>query len=218
MILCYHGVALEDEHLWRPTLYVSANLLRDRLDAMNAMGCAVLSLGQGLSLLGSGDLPPRSVVITFDDGTYDFYKHAYPLLQKYRFPATVYQTTYYCDHEMPIFNLICSYMLWKKRGTRLEPVRELGIYEPKELNTEEERVQVVSGLVALSDREMLSGQQKNELARRLAVALGIDFGTLNSKRILHLMNPREVAEVGRIGIDVQLHSHRHRTPRDATRS
>ncbi len=30
------------------------------------------------------------------------------------------------------------------------------------------------------------------------------------------MNPGEVAEVGKSGIDVQLHGHRHRTPRDET--
>ena len=214
LILCYHGISLEDEHLWRPTLYVSADMLENRLRAIKAMECSVLPLGEALNLLRTGDLPPRSVVITFDDGTYDFYKQAWPRLQRYNFPATVYQTTYYSDREMPIFNLICSYMLWKRRETPLEPVREFGIHEPRDLSTEEGRIQVVTGLVALSERDRLSGQQKNELARRLADALGIDFSSLSSKRVLHLMNAREVAEVGRVSVDVQLHGHRHRTPRD----
>src|ERR1700732_2301807 len=114
LILCYHGISLEDEHLWRPQLYVQAELLQKRFEMLRTMDCSVLPLSEALERLRSRGLPPRSVAITFDDGMYDFYKQAYPLLKKYDLPATVYQTTYYMDHEMPIFNLICSYMLWKR--------------------------------------------------------------------------------------------------------
>ena len=44
--------------------------------------------------------------------------------------------------------------------------------------------------------------------------LGIDYSAIAAKRILQLMNAREVAEVAKDGVDVQLHSHRHRTPED----
>ena len=130
LILCYHGTSLEDEHLWRPALYMSPEVLRQRLEALRAMRCAVLPLGEALTRLRSRDLPPRSVAITVDDGTYDFYKQAYPLLKKYDLPVTVYQTTYYTDHEMPVFNLICSYMLWKRRGEQLVAPHELGLPSP----------------------------------------------------------------------------------------
>jgi peptidoglycan/xylan/chitin deacetylase (PgdA/CDA1 family) len=214
LILCYHGISLEDEHLWRPGLYMTAELLATRLETLRAMGCSVLPLGEALARLRSGDLPPRSVAITFDDGTYDFYKQAYPLLKKHAFRVTVYQTTYYTDHEMPIFNLTCSYMLWKRRGEQMDSSRDLGLSEPMDLRTELGRHRVVRGLIELSDRENLTGRQKNELARRLAQILGIDYSALAAKRILQLMNAQEVAEMGKDGVDVQLHSHRHRTPEE----
>ncbi len=212
LILCYHGISLEDEHLWRPGLYMPAELLASRLGTLRALGCSVLPLAEALTRLRLGDLPPRSVAMTFDDGTFDFYKQAYPLLKKHAFPVTVYQTTYYTDHEIPIFNLTCSYLLWKRRGEQLESGRDLGLVEPMDLRTELGRHKVVRGLIDLSVRENLTGLQKDDLARRLATVLGIDYSALAAKRILQLMNAREVAEIAKEGVDVQLHTHRHCTP------
>jgi peptidoglycan/xylan/chitin deacetylase (PgdA/CDA1 family) len=214
LILCYHGISLDDEHQWRPQLYMPARLFEQRLETLRAMRCSVLPLGEALTRLRSRDLPLRSVALTFDDGTYDFYKQAYPLLKKYNYPVTVYQTTYYTDHEMPIFNLACSYMLWKRRGERLSGAKELGLSEPVDLITELGRHRIVRSLIERSERENLTGLQKNEIARRLADSLGIDYPAFAAKRMLQLMNAGEVAEVARNGVDVQLHSHRHRTPED----
>ncbi len=214
LILCYHGISLEDEHLWRPRLYMTAELLATRLETLRAMRCSVLPLVEALTRLRRGDLPRRSVAITFDDGTYDFYNQAYPLLKKYGFPTTVYQTTYYTDREIPVFNLMCSYILWQRRGEQLDAAPDLGLSAPMDLRTELGRHRIVRALIERSERENLTGVQKDELARRLAQVLGIDYSAIAAKRILQLMNAREVAEVAKDGVDVQLHSHRHRTPED----
>jgi peptidoglycan/xylan/chitin deacetylase (PgdA/CDA1 family) len=213
LILCYHGISLEDEHDWRPQLYMPAALLEERLQLLHSMRYSVLPLGEALIRLRARDLPPRSVVITFDDGTHDFYKQACPLLKKYNFPATVYQTTYYVDHELPVFNLFCSYLLWKRRGEQLS-APELGLTERMDLRTEAARHHVVRALVELCEREKLTGSEKNEIAKRLAKVLGIDYEALARKRILQLMNAGEIREIASSGIDIQLHTHRHRTPDD----
>ncbi len=127
LILCYHGTSLEDEHLWRPTLYIHPQKLEQRLEALKKGEFSVLPLGDALQRLRAGTLPPRSVVITFDDGTYDFFRQAYPLLTSFGFPVTVYQTTYYTSVERPVFNLICSYMLWTRRGKVIADGEDLGL-------------------------------------------------------------------------------------------
>jgi peptidoglycan/xylan/chitin deacetylase (PgdA/CDA1 family) len=214
LILCYHGTSLADEHLWRPGLYIEPSVLEQRLQILKTGGYSVLPLGEALDRLQQGSLPPRSVALTFDDGTYDFYKQAYPLLKCDGYPATVYQTTYYTDYERPVFNLITSYMLWKKRGEIIPDARELGLAQPMDLRTEAGRHQVVLGLIALAAREQMTGADKDALAARLAKFLGLDYEALAATRIVQLMNPREVKEVAANGVDVQLHTHRHRTPVD----
>lgn len=212
LILCYHGISLDDEHMWRPFLYMTSSQLAERLESLRNMRCSVLPLGEALARLRLRDLPPRSVAITFDDGTYDFYRQACPLLKQLGFPATVYQTTYYSDRALPVFNLMCSYLLWKGRGRQTINGQEFGLSESMEVRTELGRHRIVRGLINFSEQENLNGTQKNELARHLADVLEIDYSVLLAKRILHLMNEEELAEVAANGVDVQLHTHRHRTP------
>jgi hypothetical protein len=126
----------------------------------------------------------------------------------------VYQTTYYVDHELPVFNLFCSYLLWNRRGKQLPAAPELGLTEGMDLRTEAGRHRVVRSLIELCERENLTGSAKNEITKRLAKVLGIDYEALARKRILQLMNAGEIREIASSGIDIQLHTHRHRTPGD----
>jgi peptidoglycan/xylan/chitin deacetylase (PgdA/CDA1 family) len=214
LILCYHGVSTEDEHEWRPRLFMRPECLAQRFDLLRKRGYQVLPLAEALERLYESDLPPGSVALTFDDGGYDFYKSAYPLLKQYEFPTTVYQTTYYADYQKPVFNLICSYMLWKRRGSVLKPDGKIPVRQVMDLQTEEGRQSVVSELMTLSAKERLSGRDKHEIARHLAEFLEVDWEGLLSKRILHIMAPQEIAEISAGGVSVQLHTHRHHTPLD----
>lgn len=214
LILCYHGIALEEEHRWIPSLYMHADLFEQRLKTLHAGNYSVLPLGEAVERLYRNDLPPKSVAITFDDGTYDFYALAYPRLKKYGFTATVYQTTFYCDYQLPVFHLICSYMLWKRRGQVVRAPKHAGIPEKFDLRSASGRAAAQQALVTFARTEKLSEEQKDKLAAELAAALELDYADLVRKRILQLMRPAEISELARDGIDFQLHTHRHRTPRD----
>jgi peptidoglycan/xylan/chitin deacetylase (PgdA/CDA1 family) len=214
LILCYHGVSLEDEHEWAPGLYMSAADFGERLDILERRRCSVLPLDEGIRRLYAGTLPPRSVVITFDDGMTDFHRRAWPLLQAHGFPATVYLTTYYSEHQFPVFPLICSYLLWKGRGRVVAAPAEVGAGVSLDLRSSAGRQMAQQLLVSHADERALSGAQKDELARSLAGQLGFDYDDILRKRILQVMNAAEVRAVADAGIDIQLHTHRHRSPLD----
>lgn len=214
LILCYHGISLDEEHLWRPATYIPPQLFEHRLELLSRGQYMVLPLDEAVDRLYRRDLPPRSVVITFDDGTYDFCEHAFPRLRQYGFPATVYQTTYYCDYDRPVFHLICSYMLWKRRGAVLNAGDRLGLPATMDLRTETSRQAIVSQVLTQARNRSLTEDGKNQLAEELASAVGIDYAELVRKRVLQLLRPQEIAQLSGEGVDFQLHTHRHRTPLD----
>ena len=107
---------------------------------------------------------------------------------------------------------MCSYMLWQRRGEVIADGGEVGLKGALDLRNEIGRHKVVRGLIEIAERENMTGLQKDELAARLARFLKIDYDRLKAKRILQLMNAHELQEVARNGVDVQLHTHRHRKP------
>jgi peptidoglycan/xylan/chitin deacetylase (PgdA/CDA1 family) len=214
LILCYHGVALDDEDQWRPHLYVSPETLERRLDILQRGKYSVLPLVEALDRLRRNDLPPRSIALTFDDGTYDFYSIAFPALRQRKLPVTVYLTTYYSEAQLPVFNLICSYMLWRARSRGSLDLSEFGVAQPVALDSSESRETAVNEVMQWTEREGFSGQQKDEVAGRIAGRLHIDYEDLRRRRVLQLMNREEVSQLAAEGVDFQLHTHRHRTPQD----
>jgi peptidoglycan/xylan/chitin deacetylase (PgdA/CDA1 family) len=212
LILCYHGVSLADEHEWKPALYIQPGVLDRRLRGMKDSGYQFVGLTEGVRMLYEGELPERSVAITFDDGAYDFYRQAYPVLARHGVPVTVYLTSYYCSRNWPVFGQICSYMLWKKRGEVLAPGEESADGKARSLSAAEDRKAVWKQLTDYAEREELTAARKNDFARGLAGRLGIDYDELTASRIVQLMNADEVRELSALGVDFQLHTHRHRTP------
>lgn len=216
LILCYHGISLDREHEWRRPLFMTPFEFRGRLEVLRRGRFPVLPLDEAVQLLYGGNLPERSVAITFDDGYYDFYSQAYPLLREYDFPATVYLTTYYADREVPIFPLICSYMLWKRRGSVVDAQALLGEDAKLDLRNAASREDATKMVIGFAERNGMTVGEKNEFARSLAVLLGEDPAALWNRRVLQLMNAREVTELAEAGVQFQLHTHRHRSPNDET--
>jgi peptidoglycan/xylan/chitin deacetylase (PgdA/CDA1 family) len=214
LILGYHGISLDDEHEWRPGLYMKPADFRERMALLRRGGYRVLPLDVAFRLLRENDLPRKSVVITFDDGFYDFYERAYPILREFDYPATVYLTTYYCRYNKPVFDVVCQYLLWKGQGVVADGRGIVGQAGTLDLRTPEGRASALAEIERFVSTNSLPAQEKDELAATLAERVRVDYAALRAKRILHLMNPDEARRVHAGGVDIQLHTHRHRTPSD----
>ncbi|MGO9863880.1 MAG: polysaccharide deacetylase family protein [Terriglobales bacterium] len=214
LILGYHGVSLEDEHEWNGALYLSPAKFRARMEAIQRHRCNVLPLHQALDLLRLRQLPPRSVVLTFDDGTYDFYKNVCPVLKEFGYPATVYLATYWMTLQLPVVPGAWSYMLWKKRDSVIDASSLFDQSVTFDLRTPEGRTEALTQLRARADSLDLDGVRRDAMSRQLADLLGFDYQEFYSKRIIQLLRPDEVKAVASSSVAVELHTHHHRTAKD----
>lgn len=212
LILAYHGVSSHDEHLWNGSMYIPRDTFRARLETIAKSGCVVLPLGEAISRLYANDLPDRAVAITFDDGNFDFKENAFPLLNEFDFPATLYLTTFYSQYNKPIFGIFCEYLLWKARGQTLDLKPITGSDSRIELRNDDARKTAFREIEKHVREQKFSAEAKSAFAELLARELKLDYDELIEKRIMHLLSPEEVKQLAADGADIQLHTHRHRVP------
>jgi peptidoglycan/xylan/chitin deacetylase (PgdA/CDA1 family) len=96
-ILMYHAIAddaAERLHPYFRTVTTPARFER-QIALLQRAGCEVLSLAQAAPRLAGApaSAPRRTVVLTFDDGLQDFATHAWPVLERAGFGATVFVAT-----------------------------------------------------------------------------------------------------------------------------
>jgi peptidoglycan/xylan/chitin deacetylase (PgdA/CDA1 family) len=212
VIVCWHGISNDDEHRWDPGLFMTPETLRMRLELLRALKCNVLPLGEALTRVRSASLPPRAVCLTVDDGDSSFYSHAWPLLREYAFPATLYWTTYYSMRPYAVFDPMLSYLLWKGQRSTLtlrDPALRCDLRSPQE------RKRAFTALYGFARVHGWSADRKEAFLAELAGLLGIDYARIKSKRVLHLITPAEARSMVAEGLDLQLHTHRHRVPQEA---
>ena len=214
LILAYHGIALSDEHLFNGSQFISADLFRERLELLKRSNCAVLPLGEAVERLYANDLPDRAVAITFDDGLSDFYRRAFPVIQDFDVPVTLYLTTFYTHYQRPVFDLMCSYLLWKGRENVLDLKKLTGQDLKTNLQGLDAREAALAQIRAFGRVQRLSAEEKDAFAASLASHLQVDYQALLEQRTMHNLTPDEVGKLAAGGIDLQLHTHRHRTPLD----
>jgi peptidoglycan/xylan/chitin deacetylase (PgdA/CDA1 family) len=213
VILCYHGVSLRDEHEWSD-VHITEERLARRFETLRELGCALLPLAEAIERLKVGELEEPSVVVTFDEGLYDFYAKAYPLLKTFGIPSTLYVPTYYSTFQRPIFDLACSYFLWRGRGRMIEAGRLL---------SGAPRVRIPLAPAARNEMHLnmrahvytagFTAVEKDVMLGDLSEQVGVDWDEFVASRSLQLMSPAELSSLDTALVDVQLHTHRHRTPR-----
>jgi peptidoglycan/xylan/chitin deacetylase (PgdA/CDA1 family) len=97
-ILMYHSISSYASKGFRPCI-VSPEAFDNHLTYLEQHHYTSLTVTQLVQAManGSSTLPPRPVVLTFDDGYADFYTAALPALQRHGFTATLYIATAFVE-------------------------------------------------------------------------------------------------------------------------
>jgi len=87
-ILLYHHVALhQSERLY----YVSPDAFERQIHLLHEWGYRTISVELLVKSIKQGaELPPKPIILTFDDGSESIVTNALPIMQKYDFTGTVY--------------------------------------------------------------------------------------------------------------------------------
>jgi peptidoglycan/xylan/chitin deacetylase (PgdA/CDA1 family) len=104
-VLMYHRVAAVDStggmdpHLISATPKGFATQMRYLAESYNPITAEVAVA----ALANDGGLPPRSVLVTFDDAYRDFIEYAWPVLQQTGVPAILFAPTDFLSHGRPFW-------------------------------------------------------------------------------------------------------------------
>ena len=95
-ILMYHSISQHATPKYRP-FAVSPKVFADQMEYLYQHEYTPMTVTQFVNAIARREatLPERPVLITFDDGFVDFFTEAFPVLQRYKFTATLYVTTGY---------------------------------------------------------------------------------------------------------------------------
>lgn len=104
-VLTYHRVDYLDAHpALDPSLISATPEAFDDQMGYLATHYRVLSMPELLDICQKrASLPPRSVLVTFDDAYVDFSEHAWPILQRHRLPVTLFVPTGFPGHPERAF-------------------------------------------------------------------------------------------------------------------
>ncbi|MHB8368827.1 MAG: glycosyltransferase, partial [Leptospirales bacterium] len=89
-ILMYHRVS---DSVEPDILNTHPSAFCRHMEYLREEGYAVLGAREALEQMAAGSLPPKSVLITFDDGYRDNYTEVYPVLRRFGFPALIFPST-----------------------------------------------------------------------------------------------------------------------------
>ena len=211
-ILCYHGVWLGGPPHYGDCLFMSAERFASRIQMISRLGYPVLPLDEAVARLADGTLPDCAVAITIDDGWFSTSAAMLPVLKRYKFPATIYVTTYYALARRPVLNVLLGFML--ARCARIPPSGELpdavrALVPEGRTADAGERQRLAVALAAHLDA-LPTLPLRWEALERLAAAFRFDLEAVLADRRFDLMTQDEIRAMRSEGFDVQLHTHSHR--------
>ena len=207
-ILCYHGLWTLPGEPYGESLFMRVDGFRDRMLWLARSGYPVLDLDEAVTLLASGRLPPRAVVITIDDGWRSTYSDMLPILEELGLPATLYMSTWYADRDLPVLNVALACLIERSKVAMLDLAGIApGLDGVASLDGGAPRAALATRIFEAIDR--LPASDRAGAFAAVAERAGADAGAMLGQ--FRYMNAGEIADARRRGLRFELHTHRHRS-------
>ncbi|MHB9154678.1 MAG: poly-beta-1,6-N-acetyl-D-glucosamine N-deacetylase PgaB [Endomicrobiales bacterium] len=121
LVLCYHDVPKTGQ---RDNYSVDRKSLVRQIEYLRTHGYTFISLEDARRARAKKKpLPPRSVLLTFDDGYRSFYDFVFPLLKVYKYPCVLAVVTGWIDRPPP--EIVTPLLDWRQ----LREIAESGLVE-----------------------------------------------------------------------------------------
>ncbi len=208
-ILGYHGIWLGDGH-YGNFLFMSSKKFAQRMRKLKELGMSVISMDEAIAGQKNGTLPNYATVITIDDGWYSSYKYMLPELEKNQFPAVLYVTTYYSGKQVPVFNVALQYLFATTKVQTIDAQKiNIGHSSEVDLTSIKEKSSFTDSLQAHACL-LPSEEDRQQLLSLLAEELELSYSSIVESKLFHLADEEQLKEMVQRGVDIQLHTHRHR--------
>ena len=206
-IVGWHGVSFSNEHDRLPEYFASAETLRKRL-AFLKKHFQVVSLEDLIGQHAEGRIEPRQVVLTFDDGMYNFAARAVPVLKEFGYPATVYIVSNTMQERVLTYILLIQDIVFR---TTMDAT-PAGLCQVASSHSLRDDVAKQACFDRFKEEylklpEDLAIQQG--FVAQLAEGLGVDIQDDLSSETWRYMLSDEVRGLSEFDMSAQLHTHRH---------
>lgn len=200
-ILTYHSINIQSNSI--PGMVQNVKNFEQQMRYLKD-NFRVISLTDLCRLLKNGkELPKNSVVITFDDGYRDNYLNAYPILRKYKIPATIFLTTHPVETQEPLFFDVLCYGIF----TTLKKIVDLQDLGFSKYLLDKKILQLKAVKEINNFSKQMTFQEKSRFLHILSDRLKVDFEELKAMRLY--LSWDEVMEMSRDGIEIGAHTKTH---------
>lgn len=182
-VLCYHRVldATDPEYgSADPALVTTSHVFERQMEIISRCFHPV-GLRETLQWSdGQGHLPPRAVLVTFDDGTADTYSTAFPIMKRFCIPGVVFLATGFIGTRERHWTDVVHERIAARSGRRAASAE----VERLKRMPSSDRYEVIQDLVAKANRSTgcipnLTWEQVEEMSAR-----GFEFGSHTRNHVI----------------------------------
>lgn len=208
-ILAYHGLWTTPGFQFGDRLFISPEQFEQRMHWLKRSRYSILDLDEAVDALVNKKICKNSVVITIDDGWRSTYTHMLPILEQFGFTATVYVTTWYVDNQSPILNVALNYVF--QRSTVPNFAWRVPGHTEFEVQLRDEQSRRIAALeVNRVLQQLPSTAERLQELREICRLADVPTEPWWSEGQFHLMNREQLRHAQHRGLNIQLHTHRHK--------